>query len=148
MVERLEAPLRVIHLMTHVKRSLVPDAQAHIVANRGHHAHVYLVEREVEVALAPQALHDGLRILEIEVYRRARRPAAVASADLERHLVVRERDEGLDRMPQALVHDVLVEGKVGLVGLVLVARGIDADPVDREAIDREPISAKRAMSSL
>ncbi len=61
-------------------------------------------------------------------------PAVVLVGQMQRHVEVVERDEGLDALVLAGAEDVLVELKAFLVGLGVVAVGEDAGPVDGHAV--------------
>ena len=58
------------------------------------------------------------------------KPAVKAPDEGVGGLIMRERYQGLDPMPQALIEDGIVEPEAGLVRLGLEAGGKDATPVD------------------
>ena len=60
-------------------------------------------------------------------------PSSVFLGQVERDLEVHERDHRLDAVGAHAVEDAIVEGQARLVGLIVVALGVDAAPVDRGA---------------
>ena len=88
--------------------------------------HVDLIEGQPQVDPAAKALEDNLREVGEELDEPAVRPAAVLSSEVNRHLIVGERDERLDAMGEEVVDEPVVEGQSLLVRLYLVSPGEDA----------------------
>ncbi len=91
---------------------------------------VDFVERHPELDFVLVARKAGDREAHEEVDELAAAPAAVFFHERERHLEVRERDNGLHAVLVHLVKEVVVELEAGLVRLGVVAVREDARPRD------------------
>ncbi len=98
-----------------------------------HGAAVDLVEGQPVGHLVVVAVKDGLGVLLKDGDELAGGPAVVLLDQVIGHLVVGHGDQGLDAVGAAAVKDAVVEGKAGLVGLLVVAVGEDAAPRDGHA---------------
>ena len=105
---------------------------------------VDLIERQPVFYFIPIARKDRAHIAFVEVDEVVAHPAIVCFREVERRLVVRDRDERLDAVSQALVKEIVVELQPRLVRLCIVPVRIDAAPRNRRAQHLKPHLGKES----
>ena len=99
---------------------------------------VDLVERQPVFYFIPITRKDCAHVPLIESDEVVAHPAVVCFREVERRLIVRDRDERLDAMSQTLVEEIIVELQPRLVRLRIVPIRINAAPRNRRAEHLEP----------
>ena len=91
---------------------------------------VDLVDEDPLMDLALVALEQHLAVLHKEVNDLAAGPAVVFQGQIQRHLIVADRDQRLHAVGNDRVDEVIVELQALLVGRGIITVGEDAGPVD------------------
>ena len=99
---------------------------------------VDLVERQPVFYFIPIARKDRAHIAFVETNEVVAHPSVVCFREVERRLIVRDRDERLDAVSQTRVKEIVVELQPRLVRLRIVPVRIDAAPRNRRAEHLEP----------